>query len=220
MRSLTAVALFIAFAAGPAWAAGGVSPAVVAPAEPTAPAPGAAANLPKVTSAELVPELYKLCKEVSTAAPTAAKDTEAEGWAEDTRPENSGDGPFFTQYAANKAFAGIGDAALWGTIEYYPTRREGYCRIDFPDAGNIVDFADFAKIPNVTGTTKTVDSDVYGAWQEGATDPQVMIIAQRVGGDFQLEFNTLLPGAPPPGVTDAPASKPAATAPQQTETSK
>jgi hypothetical protein len=199
--------------ASPAWAAGAANPTIVAPGAPDAVAP-------KVTSAALVPELYKLCREVATAAPTAAKDVEAAGWIEDATPENSGDGPFFTQYAANKAFAGLGDVALWGTIEYYPSRREGYCRIDFPDTNKLLDFADLAKIPNLVGTTKIVGGDIYGAWQEGATDPQVMVIAQRVHGDFQLEFNTLLPGAPPPSVTDAPASTPAATAPQQTETSK
>jgi hypothetical protein len=203
MRRLTAVALLLMVAVGPAWAVGGPAPVVPNPAQPQ---PGE--SLGKVNSAQLVPEIYKLCREIATAAPSAAEETGAAGWVRDDSAEGSGDGPFFTQFAANKTFGGIGEAALWGTIEYYPSRRQGYCRIDFPDPGNIVNFDDFSKIPGVTGKTQAVDQDIYGAWQEGATDPSVLILAQRVGGDFQLEMNTQLPAAPAPGVKPA---KPAST---------
>jgi hypothetical protein len=156
-------------------------------------------NLPPVASADLVKELYEVCYGVAEDQPDALGKAEARGWSEE--PDNEGDGPFFTQTAASKEFGGIGAVELWGTVEYYPGMREGYCRVDFTDTDNIVNFSDFNAIAGLTGQVKAIGGDTYAAWQIGSDEPKVVLLAQRVGGDFQLEINTILPAAQPPMVT-------------------
>jgi hypothetical protein len=161
---------------------------------------GNGGNLPPVASADLVKELYSVCYGVAQDQPDALKDAVTKGWSEET--DNEGDGPFFTETAANKEFGGIGSVELWGTVEFYPGLREGYCRADFTDSNNVINFSDFNAIDGLMGRVKTIGGDTYAAWQIGSGDPKVLLIAQRVGGDFQLEINTILPAAQPPMVTE------------------
>lgn len=208
MRVLAALLAVSLLASAPALA--GTSRAMAAAAGPLSgpdtAAPGGAdepsppvSDLPPVASADLVKELFERCKAVASDQPDAMKTAAAAGWtAED---DTQGDGPFFTQVAANKEFGGIGPVEMWGTVEYYPTIREGYCRMDFSDPDSLVNFEDFNRIEGLTGQQTKIGEDIYAVWQMGATDPKLMVIAQRVAGDFQMEINTILPAAPPPMVT-------------------
>lgn len=156
-------------------------------------------NLPPVASADLVAELFERCKAVANDVPDAMKTAAAAGWTQED--DTDGDGPFFTQVAANKEFGGIGPVEMWGTVEYYPSMREGYCRMDFSDPDSVVKFDDFNRIPGLTGQQTKIGDDIYAVWQMGQSDPRLLMIVQRVAGDFQMEINTMLPAAPPPMVT-------------------
>lgn len=200
------------------------SPAIAAPATlaqgdipggetPMLPAQGSGADNgagagPAVTSASLIKELYEVCSAVAQAEPDALRKAEARGWAEDE--DNEGDAPYFTQTAASKSFGGVGPVEMWGTVDFYPQIREGYCRMDLTDADNLIDFADFKQISGLDGKVTNIGGDTYAAWQIGSGTPKVMITAQRVAGDFQMEINTILPPAPPPIETE-PGRMPAPT---------
>lgn len=206
MRKLQALLMVSLVMAGLVAAA----PAVAAAAGPMAPDNGGTdqpgdtgngANLPPVKSSSFIKTLFDTCLKVANDAPDALKAAEADGWAPDE--DNGGDGPFFTQIAASKSFGGIGPVEMWGTVEYYPSMREGYCRMDFTDNGGLVDFKDFpGAISGLTGQTKLIGDDIYAAWQIGKDNPTTLVIAQRVSGDVQIEINTILKAAPPPMVTE------------------
>jgi len=158
--------------------------------------PASSPATPPVSSAAFMDEALVLCTQAALHGGKAVSDGSFPGW---TAAEDDGDnGPFYEVFSFEKTIDGLEDVTLWGTIEHYPGKVMGYCRFNASDAeGHLLDFADLAARPQLTGSTQDADSGHYGAWTVKAEgDAQAYAIAQLVDGDFQLEINTLTDAAP------------------------
>jgi len=163
-----------------------------------------------VSSADFMAESFALCANLALGADGADEKLAAAGW--EAESDNGTTLPFYEMISYTKTFDGLGEATIWGTIEHYPGKILGYCRVDATDSdGNILDFADLAGLPDMQGSSQTTDDGSYGAWavETSSPDKQMFAIAQLNDGEFQLEINTLIDQA-----STEPAAAPA---PEKTE---
>ena len=115
-----------------------------------------------------------------------------DGW---TPNETEDTGPYNKVYSGYRDLNGIGEVDLWGAVYSLPSQRLGYCRVDFSDQNNILDFKDMAGQKGLVGSITAGDnSDVYGAWE--SPDKKVLVIGDRTDGAVELEFNLLLGDKP------------------------
>jgi len=80
---------------------------------------------------------------------------------------------------------------VWSSLETFPTQRVGYCRVDFGDVDNLIDFKDVASLGFTGAVTDGGNGNAYGAWE--SADHKTLLAANRTDGQVQMEFNLLLP---------------------------
>ena len=149
------------------------------PSEPTGPA---------LSSPDALKLFVNLCTEVAGGVPNARDDAASAGWIADD-PTDSG--PYVQIYSGYQELAGYGSIDVWSSLETFPTQRVGYCRVDFGDIDNLIDFKDMAGL-GFTGTvTDGGNGNTYGSWE--SADHKTLLAANRTDGQVQMEFNLLLP---------------------------
>lgn len=144
---------------------------------------------PAVASKDVLTDLAKTCTSVSGGDPKGADAANADGWTPDDPTES---GPYRHIYSGSKDVSGYGSVTIWGSVDTYPSQKLGYCRVDFGDYDNLINFADMSGIQGLTGTASTPDGNgnVYGAWE--TADKKLLVIADRTDGQVEIEFNLLL----------------------------
>lgn len=147
---------------------------------------------PPVASAEAFKIFVETCADVSSGDPAAYGRAKNAGWT----PNEPGDtGPYNKVYSGYRDLNGIGEIDLWGAVYSLPSQRLGYCRVDFSDENNILDFNDMAGQKGLVGSiTHGANGDVYGAWE--SPDKKMLVIGDRTDGVVELEFNLLLGDKP------------------------
>lgn len=147
---------------------------------------------PPVASGDALTAFFNICTDVSGGDPEAYDRASGSGW---TAYDGEDAGPYKSVFAGSQSFAGYGAVELWGSVESYPTQQLGYCRVDFPDYDTLIDFKDMAGIGGLAGTIEDRgEGNVYGIWE--TADHKVLVIADRSGGEVEIEFNVLI-GAKP-----------------------
>ena len=156
----------------------------------TAPLPPPAG--PPVTSAEAFKIFVDTCTDISGGTEGSYDRANAAGWV----PNDSDDsGPYNSIYSGSRELSGLGEVDIWGSVQNFPTQRLGYCRVDFSDSNNVLDFKDMAGIHGLTGSIEPRDAgNVYGAWE--TPDKKLLVIGDRSDGAVELEFNLILGDKP------------------------
>ncbi|MCF1743807.1 hypothetical protein [Paradevosia shaoguanensis] len=151
---------------------------------------------PSISSSEFMTETFAVCANLAIDGEGAGDKAVAAGWEPDS--DNGDSAPFYRIISYTKSFEGLGEVTIWGTIEQYPGKTMGYCRVEASDEdGSILDFDDLANLPDMTGSTQTDGDGTYGAWSVRARGTtQMFAIAELYDGEFQLEINTLIDAAP------------------------
>lgn len=150
--------------------------------EPSAPAG------PPLASVDALKLFVNLCTEVAGGVPNARDDAASAGWTADD-PTDSG--PYVEIYSGYQELAGFGSVDVWSSLETFPTQRVGYCRVDFGDVDNLIDFKDVASLGFTGAVTDGGNGNAYGAWE--SADHKTLLAANRTDGQVQMEFNLLLP---------------------------
>ena len=147
---------------------------------------------PPMASIDAIKLFVSTCSSIAGGSTTARDDAQKAGWQADDPADN---GPYVTIYSGYQELAGYGSVDLWSSLESFPTQRIGYCRLDFGDVDNLLNFNDFTKL-GLNGTiTDNGNGNVFGSWE--SADHKTLLAANRTDGQVQMEFNLLL----------APASK-------------
>jgi hypothetical protein len=143
---------------------------------------------PPVTSAEAFKIFVDTCTDISGGTEGSYDRANAAGWI----PNDADDsGPYNSIYSGSREIAGLGEVDIWGSVQNFPTQRLGYCRVDFSDSNNVLDFKDMAGVHSLTGSIQPRDGgNVYGAWE--APDKKLLVIGDRSDGAVELEFNLIL----------------------------
>ena len=145
---------------------------------------------PPMASTDAIKLFVSTCSAIAGGAPSARDDAQKAGWQADDPADN---GPYVTIYSAYQELAGYGSVDLWSSRESFPTQRIGYCRLDFGDVDNLLNFNDFTKL-GLNGTiTDNGNGNVFGSWE--SQDHKTLLAANRTDGQVQMEFNLLLPPA-------------------------
>jgi hypothetical protein len=164
------------------------TPALAQDSSSSAPAPAG----PPVASADAFKMFVEACTDASGGDPTAYDRLNNSGW---TPNETDETGPYNAVYSGNREVDGIGEVDLWGSVQSFPTQRLGYCRVDFSDANNILDFNDMNGLKGLSGTSQTgAEGNVYGVWE--TPDKKLLVIGDRSDGAVELEFNLILGDKP------------------------
>ncbi len=147
---------------------------------------------PPVASKDILKAFYDTCTDISGGNPEASDRANNAGWV----PEETADtGPFRSVYAGARDFAGYGSVELWASVETYPSQQLGYCRVDFGDYNNLINFDDLSGMGGLIGKLDDRgDGNVYGAWE--TPDKKMLVIADRTEGEVEIEFNLLLGDTP------------------------
>jgi hypothetical protein len=132
------------------------------------------------------------CTDISSGDPTAYDRANDAGWV----PNDTEDtGPYTGIYSGSREIGSFGEVDIWGSVQNFPSQRLGYCRVDFSDTDNLLDFADMAGIKGLSGSIEVRDGgNVYGAWE--SADKKLLVIGDRTDGAVELEFNLLLGDKP------------------------
>jgi len=165
----------------------GPAPDDALPAEPDAPAP------PPVASADLLQALFTTCTDIIGGDSGAFDRANDAGWV----PSDDGDpGPYSHIYAGYRDFDGYGEVQIWAAVQHFPTQQLGYCAVTFSDPGNQVEFDQLTGMGELDGTVHTLveDQSSFGSWER--PDKRLLVLANRIDGSINIEFN-LLPGAAP-----------------------
>jgi hypothetical protein len=187
MTKLSLLSLCLIALSAPALAQDASSSASSAPADQTQAGP-------PVSSADAFKIFVDTCTDISSGDPAAYDRANSSGW---TANEGQDTGPYNKVYSGYRELDGLGEVDIWGSVQSFPTQRLGYCRIDFSDENNLLDFKDMAGLKGLTGaTTAGENGDVYGAWE--APDKKLLVIGDRTDGVVELEFNLLLGDKPAP----------------------
>ncbi len=145
---------------------------------------------PPMASTDAIKLFVSSCTSIAGGSPTARDDAQKAGWQADEPADN---GPYVTIYSGYQELAGYGSVDLWSSLESFPTQRIGYCRLDFGDVDNLLNFNDFTKL-GLNGTiTDNGNGNVFGSWE--SEDHKTLLAANRTDGQVQMEFNLLLPPA-------------------------
>jgi hypothetical protein len=155
-------------------------------------APADQSSAPPMSSADTLKLIVDACAQAiggDAAAPEKMTDS---GW---TPNEIEDTGPYNAVYSGFRDVPPYGEIDLWASVQNFPSRRLGYCRVDFGDTDNVLDFAAMAGIAGLTGSIEErAAGNVYGAWE--SADKKLLVIGDRTAGAVELEFN-LLPGPTP-----------------------
>lgn len=145
---------------------------------------------PPMASTDAIKLFVATCASIAGGAPNARDDAQKAGWQADDPADN---GPYVTIYSGYQELAGYGSVDLWSSLESFPTQRIGYCRLDFGDVDNLLNFNDFTKL-GLNGTiADNGNGNVFGSWE--SEDHKTLLAANRTDGQVQMEFNLLLPPA-------------------------
>lgn len=163
------------------------APALELSTEDDAPVPPSG---PAVASADALKLFMTACTTFASGDAGATARAAESGWiaydSEDT-------GPYKSVFTASQELSGLGTVELWSSVEQYPSQKLGYCRVDFGDYDNRIDFADMAGL-GLTGTVAGDGANLHGAWEDA--DHKVMVLADRTDGETAIEFNILIGPAP------------------------
>lgn len=145
---------------------------------------------PPMASTDAIKLFVTTCRSIAGGSATARDDAQKAGWQADEPADN---GPYVTIYSGYQELAGYGSVDLWSSLESFPTQRIGYCRLDFGDVDNLLNFNDFTKL-GLNGTiTDNGNGNVFGSWE--SDDHKTLLAANRTDGQVQMEFNLLLPAS-------------------------
>lgn len=148
----------------------------------------AAPSGPPVSSGDAFKLFVKTCTDIASGDPKAFDRANDAGWAPNEAPDP---GPYSTIYSGSREVSGYGEVDIWASVQSFPTQRLGYCRIDFSDANNALDFTQMNGVEGLTGTAqKTADGNAYGSWE--SADKKWLVIGDRSEGAVEIEFNLLL----------------------------
>lgn len=194
MSKLPLLAFCLVAAAAPAFAQDASSSA--APTGSSASAGETAADQssgPPIASADALKMFVDACTAIESGAPDAYDKVKDAGWVPN---ETEDTGPYNAVYSGYRDFSGYGEVDIWGSVQTFPTRKLGYCRVDFSDNDGRLDFNDMAGIAGLAGAlSDRGDGNVYGAWE--SPDKKLLVLGDRTDGAVEIEFN-LLPGDQPP----------------------
>ncbi|MEP7241607.1 MAG: hypothetical protein ABI697_12035 [Devosia sp.] len=147
---------------------------------------------PPVASKDALKLFVDTCTIIAGAEADAATKVKGLGWQADDATDT---GPFVSIFSGYQDLGGYGSVDLWSSLETYPSSRLGYCRVDFPDSDNRVDFNDVTGLGGLAGSVKDAGGgNAFGSWE--TPDHKFMLTASRQDGQAQMEFNMLLPAAP------------------------
>ncbi|HVY51145.1 MAG TPA: hypothetical protein VHA07_06235 [Devosia sp.] len=147
---------------------------------------------PPLSSSEALRLFVDACTAIGSGAPDAYDKVKDAGWVPN-EPEDAG--PYNAVYSGYRDVPGFGEVDIWGSLQSFPSQRLGYCRIDFSDNDNLLDFKDMAGIAGLAGTlADRGDGNVYGAWE--SPDRKLLVLGDRTDGAVEIEFNLLLGGTP------------------------
>jgi len=169
------------------------TPALAQDASASASAPDATAA-PPISSADAFKMFVDACTDASGGDPTSYDRLNNGGW---TPNETDETGPYNAVYSGYRDVDGLGEVDLWGSVQSFPTQRLGYCRVDFSDANNILDFSAMNGLKGLSGTLQPgAAGNVYGVWE--TPDKKLLVIGDRSDGAVELEFNLILGDKPTP----------------------
>lgn len=127
-----------------------------------------------------VTEAYEICRDVALGLGSAPDALDAAGWSYEIDPY--GEQPYYQDLDGSKTFAGIGDAAMWAFLEFYPTHTLGYCHVEiFSPEATAADFSALDRHAELVGESETVEEVLYGAWEEDDPVPVVFVRADTDG---------------------------------------
>jgi hypothetical protein len=143
---------------------------------------------PPLASADALKLFFDTCTDLSSGDLTAYDRANDSGW---TPNEQDDVGPYNSVYSGWRNVEGYGEIDVWGSVNSYPTQALGYCRVDFPDPDNRIDFRDMSQNGGLKGRLEDRgEGNVYGAWE--SDDHKLLVLADRNAGQVQIEFNLLL----------------------------
>jgi hypothetical protein len=155
-------------------------------------APADQASAPALSSAEVLKLIVDACTQVIGGDASGPEKMTDGGW---TPNEIEDTGPYNAVYSGFRDVAPYGEIDLWASVQSFPSQHLGYCRVDFGDTDNALDFAAMTGIAGLTGSIEPrAEGNVYGAWE--SADKKLLVIGDRTAGAVELEFN-LLPGSTP-----------------------
>lgn len=165
------------------------SPVLAQASSSEAPADQSAAPM---SSADTLKLIVDACTLVIGGDAGAQEKMTDSGW---TPNEIEDTGPYNSVYSGFRDVAPYGEIDLWASVQSFPSQHLGYCRVDFGDTDNVLDFAAMAGVAGLTGSIEPrSEGNVYGAWE--SADKKLLVIGDRTAGAVELEFN-LLPGTAP-----------------------
>lgn len=143
---------------------------------------------PPLASADALKLFYDTCTDISGGDPSAYDRANNGGWT----PNDQDDvGPYNSIYSGYRMVENFGEVDIWGSVNSFPTQQLGYCRVDFPDADNTINFSDMGKIADLKGRTEDRgDGNIYGTWE--SSDKKILVIGDRNAGQVEIEYNILL----------------------------
>jgi len=154
-------------------------------------APADQSGGPALSSADTLKLIVDACTQAVGGDAKASEKMTDGGW---TPNEIEDTGPYNAVYSGFRDVAPYGEIDLWASVQSFPSQHLGYCRVDFGDTDNALDFAAMAGIAGLTGSVEPrAEGNVYGAWE--SADKKLLVIGDRTAGAVELEFN-LLPGTP------------------------
>lgn len=155
-------------------------------------APSDQSSAAPMSSADIFKLIVDACTQVIGGDAAAQEKMTDGGW---TPNEIEDTGPYNSVYSGFRDVPPYGEIDLWASVQTFPSQHLGYCRVDFGDTDNVLDFAAMAGVAGLTGSIEPrADGNVYGAWE--SADKKLLVIGDRTAGAVELEFN-LLPGPAP-----------------------
>jgi hypothetical protein len=143
---------------------------------------------PPVASDVALKLFYDSCTDISGGDKAAYDRANNNGWIAN---DNDDAGPYNSIYSASRQMDGYGEVDIWGSVQSFPTQTLGYCRVDLPDADNLIDFGQMSKIGGLKGKIEDRgDGNVFGTWE--SADKKLLIIGDRSEGQVEIEYNILL----------------------------
>jgi hypothetical protein len=142
---------------------------------------------PPMASADALKLFIDSCTAIAKGDAKARDDAAAKGWQADDPTDT---GPYVQIYSGYQELAGYGSVDIWSSFESFPSQQLGYCRIDFGDVDNLIDFKDIEKLGLAGTVTDQGNGNVFGSWE--SPDHKTLLAANRTDGQVQMEFNVLL----------------------------
>jgi len=123
-----------------------------------------------------------LCEHFATGDMDDAMDyATALGWMVNQEPS---DGPYSSNYAGFRSFAGLGDGNLWVQAERYPGVVNIACSVGFDMAGPDADaqVAALNRLDWLDGELSADETGIYGTWSGNGHEPELVQAFQNKDG--------------------------------------